>query len=114
MKPPRIGFRLSAALARRVRAAGPDSAAARALILLGLHALGEDLAPYFAEGVALLPALSEASTRDALRAALFNIGSTSVQHMLNTPPEPVPGAPARETLPDDLFDDPLGGVGIEV
>jgi hypothetical protein len=97
-----------------VRAAGPDSAAARALILLGLHALGEDLAPYLAEGAALLPALREPSTRDALRAVLFNIGSTNVEPMLNTAPEPFSGAPARETLLDDLFDDPLGGVGIEV
>lgn len=109
----RLSFRLSAALARRVRAIGPDSAAARALILLGLYQAGEDLSPYLDEGAALLPLLAEAAIRAALRRALFNTGSTQVQPVLNTPgAAPIP--PADDSILADLLDDPLSGVGIEV
>ena len=110
----RIGVRLSAALRRRIDQAGTPSAAVRALLFVGLHAAGEDLTPYQGEAAALLPRIGDPAIRAALLRALFNIGSTHVQPMLNNaPPLPERGMPAEGDLGAGLLDELLG-VGIEV
>lgn len=110
----RLGFRCSDALQRRVEAAGAVSAAARALLIIGLHAAGADVTAYRAEALAVLPEIADPSIAAALERALFNIGSTTVEQRFNTH-EPAPQmARSTEGLGWSAEEDPFAGVGIEV
>jgi len=120
---PHIGLRLGADLLAQIRAIGPDSAAVKALLILGLHAAGADITPYRAEARAALLKIRHAGLHDALDRALFNRGSTGVQPGFNpspvapppAPPEPPRTAfPRAETTLEALLSDPLAGVGLDV
>jgi hypothetical protein len=80
----RVGLRLSRPLASRLEGAGATiSAVARACILLGLAAAGDDLSPYADEIPLLLIHVSDPAIRAAIN-SVFNTGSTQVQHRFNT------------------------------
>lgn len=102
-----LGFRASPQLQAAITAVGETSAAARALIILGLVAAGADVAQLQDEAAAALPDLTDPGVREALRSVVFNTRSTPVTHA--PPPlrliERVEPAP---TTPD------LWAIGVEV
>lgn len=117
MQGDRIGMRLSSALRAQVQTLGEESATVRALLILGLHTAGVDIAPFAADASAALARVTDPQVQAALLGALFNKRSTDVQQTFNTAQialEPV--GTSQNHLGDDITttDDPLAGIGIEV
>lgn len=115
----RLGLRLSRELRKHIEGAGDVSAVARALLILGLHATGEDITAYVGDASAALTRLDPTgSIAGALKTALFNNRSTIVQQMLNSDQVPAVMAVVPHSNNDnshvDIVGDPFGSIGIEV
>lgn len=104
----RLGLRLSKPLRQRVDQAGDVSPVARALLILGLAASGVDISQFLDEASTALSGIQDPQIKAALRRVLFNTGSTAVEHTRPTASEP---AAVEE---ESTFEDPFGGIGIEV
>lgn len=99
----RLGFRVSGALRARIDRVGDTSAAARALIILGLHAAGADVTAFAEDAAADLRKLADPDVKDLFARAMFNKGLTDVQPSLNIL------APSTDTAAPSV-DASLGGV----
>lgn len=75
----RVGLRLGAALRSKVEAAGDVSSVVRALLIIGLHTAGSDVAPFVDDGAAALHRIGDPQLKSTLLRVLFNKSATEFQ-----------------------------------
>lgn len=109
MNSDRISARVSEALRRRVQAAGDESAAVRALLILGLHAAGYDVRDLAADIMALTFASLDARSGAAIQKT-FN----TVLHEMSDISSNIPPQIADQTPLPSEDGDPFANIGIAV
>ena len=117
---PSVGTRVSSALRARIEELGNPSAVARALLLVGLAQLGEDMAQYQAEAALVLRGISSPALRSQVQTCIFGGDRADVQQTFNVRSTNVEHAPplphAAPFVEDDPLaaDDPFASIGFDV